>query len=258
MNYRRRKLGQHFLKDPRIYDRMIKYGKISKNDVVLEVGAGRGELTERLAEKAGEVIAIELDEALAEEAERRLRNHSNVKLLVGDALKLKPSGFNKVVSNPPYSISTKLMEWLIESNPELMVLTLQKEFTSKLVAEPGSPKYLYISFLSNLAYKTRILEIVPRSLFIPPPKIDSTIILMEREASIKLDEFEKKILKNLFTRRKQKLNRVLRDMLKKTPHLEGALSRISGETLSRRIFQLSPTELLEVANALKQAISSPG
>ena len=153
----RRRLGQHFLIDEKILDRMVQYGEITESDVVLDVGAGRGELTVKLAERAGKVIAVELDPVLAEEARRRLRGYDNVELLVGDVLKLKPTGFNKVVSNPPYNISRKLLEWLIEGGAERIVLTLQREFASKLVAEPGSMKYLYISFISNLLYDSSIV-----------------------------------------------------------------------------------------------------
>jgi len=242
----RRKLGQHFLTNQAILDRMIEYGHLSKSDVVLEVGAGRGELTEKLAEKAGEVIAVELDESLAKEAESRLKRYSNVKLLVGDILKLKPRGFNKVISNPPYSISSKLLEWLIESGPELMVLTLQKEFALKLVAKPSSPRYVYISFLSNLFYEAEIMDILPRRLFKPPPKVDSAIIVMKKVEEITLNNSLKVFLKYLFTRRRQTLRRVLRDLSKKAERPPN-LTALPEETLSKRIYQLSPKELLKVA-----------
>ncbi|RLF99919.1 MAG: ribosomal RNA small subunit methyltransferase A [Candidatus Wolframiiraptor sp.] len=250
----RRKLGQHFLTDRAILDKMIEYGDLTKSDIVLEVGAGRGELTEKLAERAGKVIAVELDESLAREAESRLKRYSNVRLIVGDILKLKPKGFNKVVSNPPYSISTKLLEWLIESRPELMVLTLQREFASKLVAKPGSPKYLYISFLSNFFYETRIADVLPKKLFKPPPKVDSAIVIMNRRGEeIMLDSATRRFLKYLFTRRGQTLRRVLRDFSKKTRGSLDLIGILPEESLSKRIYQLSPKELIEVAEAVKDA-----
>ena len=197
----RRKLGQHFLIEEKMLDRLVQYGEVVENDVVLDVGAGRGELTVKLAEKAGKVIAVELDRELANEARKRLKDYDNVELLVGDILKLKPSGFNKVVSNPPYSISTKLREWLIDEGVERIVLTLQKEFASKLMAKPGSMKYLYISFLSNLFYDSSIVEFIPRNLFRPMPKVDSVIVLMKRKKNVREpDEEVKKFIKFLFTR----------------------------------------------------------
>ena len=244
----RRRLGQHFLIDENILDRMVQYGEIAENDVVLDVGAGRGELTVKLAERAGKVIAVELDPELAEEARRRLKGYDNVKLLVGDVLKLKPTGFNKVVSNPPYNISRKLLEWLIDGGAERIVLTLQREFASKLVAEPGSMKYLYISFLSNLLYESSIVEFVPRNMFRPMPKVDSAIILMKRRRDAReLGEDSKEFIKFLFTRRRQVLRRVLRDLAGKRD-LAADLSEIFGdELLSRRIYQLTPSQLLSIS-----------
>jgi len=244
----RRRLGQHFLIDEKILDRMVRYGEITRDDVVLDVGAGRGELTARLAEKAGKVIAVELDQELAEEARRRLKDYDNVELLVGDVLKLKPTGFNKVVSNPPYNISTRLLEWLIGEDAERIVLTLQREFASKLVAKPGSTKYLYISFLSNLLYEPSIVEFIPRNLFRPMPKVDSAIVLMRRREDVrKLDEDVKRFVKFLFTRRRQMLRRILRDLAKGEKLAVDLTEVLGDELMSKRVYQLTPSQLLSVS-----------
>ena len=244
----RRRLGQHFLIDEKILDRMVRYGEVTRDDVVLDVGAGRGELTARLAERAGKVIAVELDRELAEEAKRRLKDYDNVELLVGDVLKLKPTGFNKVVSNPPYNISTRLLEWLIEEDAERMVLTLQREFASKLVAKPGSTKYLYISFLSNLFYESSVVEFIPRNLFRPMPKVDSAIVLMRRREGVrKLDEDVKRFVKFLFTRRRQMLRRVLRDLAKEEKLAVDLTEVLGDELMSKRVYQLTPSQLLSVS-----------
>jgi len=255
---KRRILGQHFLTNPEILDRIVEYGQLSESDIVLEVGAGRGELTKRIAEKAGKVIAVELDRELAEELERNLSTYSNVEILIGDVLKLRPTGFNKVVSNPPYSISRKLLEWLMESRPKLMVLTLQREFAAKLVAKPGSSKYLYISFLSNLLYEAEIKEIIPRSFFNPPPKVDSAIVLMNRkESAEKLEDDVKEIIKALFTCRRQTLRHALRDLLKSGKEGESIFSKIPEEALSKRVFQLTPKELIEIAEIVAARKAKP-
>ena len=244
----RRRLGQHFLIDEKILDRMVRYGEVTRKDVVLDVGAGRGELTARLAEKAGKVIAVELDQELAEEARRRLKDYDNVELLVGDILKLKPTGFNKVVSNPPYNISTRLLEWLIGEDVERIVLTLQKEFASKLVAKPGSTKYLYISFLSNLLYESSVVEFIPRNLFKPMPKVDSAIVLMRRREGVrKLDENVKRFVKFLFTRRRQMLRRILRDLAKEEELAVDLTEVLGDELMSKRVYQLTPSQLLSVS-----------
>ena len=244
----KRRLGQHFLIDGKILDRMVRYGEVTKDDVVLDVGAGRGELTARLAEKAGKVIAVELDQELAEEARRRLKDYDNVELLVGDILKLKPTGFNKVVSNPPYNISTRLLEWLISEDVERIVLTLQREFASKLVAKPGSTKYLYISFLSNLLYESSVVEFIPRNLFRPMPKVDSAIVLMRRREGVrKLDEDVKRFVKFLFTRRRQMLRRILRDLAKEEELAVDLTEVLGDELMLKRVYQLTPSQLLSIS-----------
>lgn len=251
---RRRILGQHFLTNPRILDEMIEHADLSRSDVVLEVGAGRGELTKRLAEKAGRVIAVEIDPSFTSDLQALAEAYPNVELIIGDVLKVRPTGFNKVVANPPYSISSKLVEWLIESRPELMVLTLQKEFASKLVASPGSPKYLYISAVSSLAYNSKILRTVPRRFFNPPPKVDSAMILMKRRADIpELKESWKRFWKMLFTRRRQLVRKVLAGMLRRGLIDESGFEDIPENLLSKRVFQLTPSELLMLAEILKPA-----
>lgn len=249
---KRRTLGQHFLIREEVLDRLVSYGRISKEDVVLEVGAGRGELTKRIAEKAGKVIAVELDESLASEAMETLKNYSNVELLVGDVLELRPKGFNKVVSNPPYSISTRLLEWLIDSLPEIIVLTLQREFASKLLAKPGSRKYLFTSFLAQLFYEIQIAEIVPRIFFKPVPRVDSAIVVMVRRMGVRrIQPEEKRFLKLLFTRRRQILRKILKSFLRRDL---GNL--IPDDILSKRIYQLRPEELLLCSSTLIKLRSS--
>lgn len=248
---RRRILGQHFLIDQNVLEKMVDYAELSRSDVVLEVGAGNGVLTRKLAERAGKVIAVEIDERFAEDLKAVSEAYPNVEVLFGDILRLRPSGFNKVVSNPPYSISSKLIEWLIEQLPELMILMLQREFASKLMAYPGSPKYVYTSLISSIYYEARILEIVPRSLFSPPPKVDSAIVLMRRRDAIpRLGSSCKLLWKKLFTRRRQVLRRVLAD-LSRDGLLPASLVKELPEALtSKRVFQLSPSELLDLSRLL--------
>ena len=247
---RRKRLGQHFLMDENILRRLVNYGEVCRGDVVLEIGAGRGLLTEKIAERAGKVVAIEIDERLAAEAEERLRRYSNVVLLVGDILELKPTGFNKVVSNPPYSISTKLIRWLVESLPEKIVLTLQREFASKLLAAPSSSRYVYTSLLTRVFYESKVMEIIPRRLFNPPPRVDSAIIVMDRKREARpLTKREKEFLKFLFTRKKQKLRRVLRDYSEtRGVNFREIEKVIPRKLLEKRIYTLTPNELIYCSN----------
>lgn len=248
---RRRVLGQHFLIDRSTLERMVNYGKISKNDVVLEVGAGRGELTELLAQKAGKVVAVELDKELASEALERLKSYENVEFLVGDILKLKPKGFNKVVSNPPYGISSELIDWLISSRPERIVLTLQREFASKLVAKPGAPKYLYTSVIAQLCYDISIAEVVSRRMFRPVPKVDSAIVVMVRRSGRWPSREAMELMKFLMTRRRQGLRKVLKSCSGRLGvSFEQVVESLPNEFLLKRIYWLSPEEILLCSNTL--------
>ena len=153
-----------------------------------------------------------------------------------------------MVSNPPYNISTRLLEWLIGEDAERIVLTLQREFASKLVAKPGSTKYLYISFLSNLLYESSVVEFIPRNLFRPMPKVDSAIVLMRRREGVrKLDENVKRFVKFLFTRRRQMLRRILRDLAKKEELAVDFTEVLGDELMSKRVYQLTPSQLLSVS-----------
>ncbi|MCS7125850.1 MAG: 16S rRNA (adenine(1518)-N(6)/adenine(1519)-N(6))-dimethyltransferase RsmA [Aigarchaeota archaeon] len=247
-----RKLGQHFLVDNSILDRIVEYGEISESDVVLEVGAGTGELTWRLAERAKKVIAVEIDEKLALEASHKLAKYSNVELIIEDILKLNLSEFNKVVSNPPYNISTKLLHWLIMRRPKKIVLTLQKEFAQKLISKPCTKNYVYTSFLANLFYTSEILEEIPRNAFKPMPKVNSVILSMKRrEDSISCREEELKFIKILFTQKMKKLKTVLRSVSRKIGiDLKEIEGYISDEVLSKRVYCLTPEELHNIVNIL--------
>lgn len=246
-----KRLSQHFLIDDSILDRLVGYGGVSKEDVVLEVGAGTGELTWRLAEKAYKVIAIEIDGSLLMEASKKLMRYNNVELIRGDILKLrnKIKGFNKVVSNPPYHISTKLMHWIIINLPERIVLTLQKEFAQKITSPPGSKKYVYTSFVANLFYESRIVEEVPRSLFKPMPRVESAIIVMERiNNQITVGQEELDLIKMLFTQRTRKLRRVLSSMATKLQLNKKEIENMLPDGLmEERIYRLEPARLYELA-----------
>ncbi|MEM2016563.1 MAG: 16S rRNA (adenine(1518)-N(6)/adenine(1519)-N(6))-dimethyltransferase RsmA [Nitrososphaerota archaeon] len=250
-----RKLGQHLLVDPHLLDRLVEYGEISKKDVVLEVGAGTGELTWRIAERASKVIAVEIDRKLVEEASRRLDMYNNVELVNGDILEVKDEvkGFNKVVSNPPYQISTKLMHWIVVNLPERIVLTLQKEFAEKIISPPGTKKYVYTSFLANLFYRCRIVEEVPRNLFKPMPKVDSVIILMERKEEQIIPGEELGLVKLLFTHKMKKLKNAIEQVLERLEinfgEIEGS---IPGELLNERVFRIEPYTLYKCVEMIIQ------
>lgn len=156
----RKRLGQSFLVDRVSLQRIVSYASLNKKDTVLEIGAGLGSLTEHLAEKAGKVIAIEVDPRLMQILREMMRNRVNVALIEGDVLKLSIQGFEKVVSTPPYSISSPILFWLLETKYELAVLSFQEEFAKRLAAQVGSSEYGRLTVTTYYHSEVELLDII--------------------------------------------------------------------------------------------------
>ena len=169
----KKKLGQHFLIDKNIAAREIAYASIRSDDIVLEIGPGKGVLTRLLAQKAKQVIAIEIDNDLLQKLKSSLPD--NVRLIHGDALKVDfnslPS-FDKIVANLPFQISSPVTFKFLQHKFSKAILIYQKDFADRMVALPGSKDYSRLSV--GVYYKAycKILEIVPNTCFFPQPKID--------------------------------------------------------------------------------------
>jgi len=184
------KLGQHFLKSEGIVNQIIKASELTKKDVVLEIGPGRGVLTKELIKKTEKVVAIEKDKKLFDFLQEKFKDTKNLELVHGDILKiehwklienykLKIENF-KVVANIPYYITSRFLRNFLESEkqPNLIVLMIQKEVAERIVAQPPHMSKLSVSVQ---AYgKPKIIEKVPKKYFSPRPKIDSAIIKIEK------------------------------------------------------------------------------
>src|SRR3989344_9497149 len=153
----RKSLGQNFLINPHIIDKIVTTAKISKNDTVIEIGPGTGNLTKNLVEQAGKVIAIEKDHRLIELLEETLKNHPNVEIIEDDILKFDPEILNtkylihntgfKIVANIPYYITSNFLRIIFERwpKPELIVLMIQKEVAQRIMAKPPHMNLLALS-----------------------------------------------------------------------------------------------------------------
>jgi 16S rRNA (adenine1518-N6/adenine1519-N6)-dimethyltransferase len=236
-----KRLGQHFMVDGELLRRLVDYAYISNEDVVLEIGAGVGLLTKLLSEKARIVYAVELDRKLVNYLRTRFPDWSNVKIIEGDFLKIEIKGFNKVVSNPPYTISTPMILKLIKEKPDTIVLTLQEEFARKLYAKPGDSSYGRLTVLTALNYDVEVMERIPREAFYPKSKVKSVVVRLKRKAHT-LDpmmfEAVKKIVTEAFTLRNKKLTSFIRRVV---PNMEiNYDSKI-------RVYQTPPEVFLEIA-----------
>ena len=242
-----KKLGQNFLIDHHVVEREVAYAQITKDDVVLEIGPGKGILTTELAEKARKVIAIEIDKQLVEHLHKVVPR--NVELIHADALKIDfttlPT-FNKIVSNLPFQISSPITFKFLENRFGMAVLIYQKEFADRMVAKPGTKDYSRLSVSTYYRAKCELLEIVSKTLFYPQPKVDSCMIrLIPRSFppfSVVNESFFFDLTNKLFNHRRKKikttLNKIYERLDKDLPYLD------------KRVEELAPEQIGELSNIL--------
>jgi len=235
-----RKKGQHFLVDRSIIERIAGYAELAPDDSVLEIGPGSGSLTEALAVKAGRVFAVEVDPVLAANLQGRFRS---VVVIKGDALKVELPEYNKIVSNLPYQISTKITFRLLSRPFELAVLMYQREFALRMLASPGSENYGRLGMIVGYLCKAEILEIVPRSAFRPVPEVESAIVrLLPREHEVDAERFIK-FVEGLFSNRRKKIKKALAAM----GISREKLAELDASLLEKRPEELMPEEAAELA-----------
>ena len=149
-----------------------------REPLVIEIGPGRGALTDRLAARAGRLIAIEIDAALVEQLQAKFRGHSHVAILHADALETDMSQWGPAViaGNLPYYAATPIIEKTLSGAFLRAIFLVQKEVAARLTAAPGSRDYGYLSIRTQLFADVEALFDVPPSAFRPPPKVDSTVV----------------------------------------------------------------------------------
>ena len=177
------KLGQNFLKNKEIAKKIVKAANLSAQDVVLEIGSGKGILTEELAKYAGKVVAIEIDKDLIKLLRNKLHNNKNVEFINEDILRVNLKnllGYKiskyKVVANLPYYITSPVIRMFLESDfpPEEMILMVQKEVAERITAEP--PQMSILSVSVQYYAKPELLFYVDKSNFSPAPEVDSAVL----------------------------------------------------------------------------------
>jgi len=190
------RLGQNFLADPNLLDAIVRDAELDPADVVLEVGAGEGVLTERLAAAAAHVHTVEIDRGL-EPALAPIAALDNVSLHWGDAMKIDLAGFapapTAMVANLPYSVATPLILRTIEQLPSLRSWTVmvQREIADRLFASPGTKAYGAVSVLVQLACERLGRRPVSRKVFAPQPNVDSALVAFRRRPGVELgDDWE--------------------------------------------------------------------
>ena len=265
----RKRFGQHWLIDPQVLDRIVEAAELKPGERVLEIGPGRGALTERLlASPAEAVVAVELDRDLLEGLEKRFGSDPRFRLIGGDALAvpLEPvdqAQANKVVANIPYNITGPLLERLLgrlerpRTPPyQRLVLLVQREVGERIGAAPGSGAYSALSVRLQLLASCRSICLVPPRCFSPPPKVHSEVIAIDplpadQRPSPNLCRTVERLLRAAFTARRKMLHNSLaslgpRDQL-------GPLAAEGGIDLRRRPQELAPEAWLALAAGLNRS-----
>jgi len=251
----KKRLGQNFVVNTDLLQRMTSYASITENDVVLEVGAGLGFLTQLLSRECKKVIAVEVDLKLIKILREQLYGLKNVDLIEGDILTLSVPPFNKVVSTPPYSISSPLLFWLLERKFDCAVLTFQKEFAERLAASVGSKEYGRLTVTTYYRGEVELLDYVPRSMFYPPPDVDSKVVrLKPREPPFQVEDEETflELVQTLFTQRNKKVRNAILPFLHKRGIKGGNALRLADSLPfhDERVRELAPEDFGTLANEI--------
>jgi 16S rRNA (adenine1518-N6/adenine1519-N6)-dimethyltransferase len=260
----KKRLGQHFLVDRNILNKVVRTAEVGKEDVVIEVGPGFGEMTLALARLVRQVIAVEIDSKLVEILKKRLADCPNVEVVKSDVLKVDFRRFFrkggppiKVVANLPYQISTPLLFRFIEAKEVFSTLTLmlQREVAERMVAPPGGKDYGPLSIFVQLFLDVSIRFLIKPSAFFPPPKVESAVVHMhwkEKPMIEKQDEeWFKRVVKACFGYRRKTLVNGLRHS--ELPLPESIESRMKQAKIDpqRRPETLTIEEFIRLAEALK-------
>ena len=268
----RKRFGQHWLRDERVLDRILEASELGSDDRVLEVGPGRGALTERLlASSAAAVHAVELDRDLVSGLHDRFGGFPRFSLREGDVLEVPltlPDGqlATKVVANIPYNITGPLLERLIgrldqpiDPPYQRLVLLLQKEVAERIRARPGASSFSALSVrMQLLAHCSSVCAVPPRC-FQPPPKVHSEVIRLDplpqeqRPDPVTCRRVER-LLRQAFQARRKMLRNTL-NVTQPFSELE-TITRQAGIDLSQRPQEVAPNAWVELARGLNQADSA--
>lgn len=269
-----RTLGQNFLIDPTILERIARAADLDPEDVVLEIGAGTGALTRWLARDAGHVIALELDPRLLPILEDQLSAFENVSVTQGDILAHDPavlirqatrgqqaslSGY-KVVGNLPYYITSAILRHLLEADrrPERMVITVQYEVAKRIVAGPGDMSLLAVS-VQFYADAELLFRIKPGS-FYPSPDVDSGVLKLEvrSDPPLPADEIDVffTVVRAGFSQRRKQLHNSLSGGLGQqiSKHDAAARLKAAGVDPRRRAQSLSVEDWIRISRALRDVL----
>ena len=253
----RKRFGQHFLADPGVVDAILRSVHATKDDIVVEIGPGRGAITAALAASAGHLHAVELDRDLARRLRRQYENVENVTIHEADALAFDFSSLGdrlRIVGNLPYNISTPLLFHLLKSRDRIidMHFMLQKEVVDRMAAAPGSKAYGRLGIMLGCHLNIESLFDVDRSAFDPPPEVTSAVVRLDPlppgTFNIADEALLSKIVTSAFMKRRKTIRNSLRDVV------EIADLEAVGIDPGLRPEQISIPKYVELSNHLTSSI----
>jgi 16S rRNA (adenine1518-N6/adenine1519-N6)-dimethyltransferase len=251
----KKSLGQHFLVDENYLGVIERLADLEPEDVALEIGPGTGVLTRHLAERVGEVHAVELDESLAKPLEGALHGATNVHLVFGDAVTLDYTTLEpaptKLVANLPYNVATPIVVESLDRIPSLerWVVMVQREVAERFFASPRTKAYGAVSVLLQLHTRKLGSHRVPPTAFRPRPRVDSAIVAFERYPGPRLDLVRPVVESAFAHRRKTLANSLSHTGFASRAEAEQALGEI-GRHPGVRAEELAPEEFVALAKAL--------
>lgn len=229
-------LGQNFITDTNLLKAIVQDAGIQREDSVLEIGAGAGTLTQEIcAVTAGKVVSVEVDKNLQPVLKENLKDCKNLELKFADILKVKPNDIKnwfegrpfKVVANLPYYISTPILFYLLENEFDIKSITvmLQLEVAQRLSAKPNSKEYGALTILLELLGDVTLTRKVPKTMFIPAPKVDSAIVridIVPNKYTVQYKEIAPFIKASFMMRRKTLANNIMKTYDVNRQQFEGA------------------------------------
>ena len=276
-----KRLGQHFLIDLNLMRLIVDCADIRENDIVLEAGCGTGSLTEALVERAGRVVAVELDKNLFGLLQEQIGQSENIDLINGDVLKSKHtinqnvvsalllarenfSGRILLVANLPYNIASPLMINMVTGPmiADAMFVTVQKEVAERMTAETGSGDYGILSILLKATGEVEIIKILKPSVFWPHPQVDSAMVRYVRNAEksdriVNMDLFTE-IVHHFFAHRRKTLlssSKMFHGRLEKIKKWQEIFEKCSINP-ALRPEQINPEEYINIAGIIEKITGS--
>lgn len=260
-------LGQHFLIDERVLEHILAAAELRPEDTVLEIGPGLGVLTRALAERAGRIVAVELDAKMVTILRERLADFDNIQIVQGDILEHDPATLvaqeaqpqapeYKVVANLPYYITSAVLRHLLEAShkPRLIVVTVQFEVAQRILAGPGEMSLLAVSV--QFYGRPELVTRVPAGAFWPPPQVDSAVLKIQvyEQPPVKADDVAWffQVVRAGFSQRRKQLKNALAAGLHYGREEVAAALEAAGIDPRRRAETLRLEEWAAVARALER------